>query len=176
MVTGHRRESFGSGFENICEALKELSNLRKDIQIVYPVHLNPNVSEPVNRILGNLPGIFLIKPLEYQYMIWLMNKSFFVLTDSGGIQEEAPFLGKPVVVMRDSTERIEAIEAGVSILVGADKDKIVKESLDLLTDKFKYESMSRAVNLYGDGASSEKIIDILIENMAAADNRGKIFI
>lgn len=170
LVTGHRRESFGNGFENICEALKELVKLRNDIQIVYPVHLNPNVSGPVNRILKNLPRIFLIKPLEYQYLIWLMNKSFMVLTDSGGIQEEAPFLGKPVIVMRDSTERVEAIEAGVSVLAGADKDKIVEEALGLLTNRLKYENMSRPVSLYGDGASSEKIIDILIKNIAAAGN------
>lgn len=170
LVTGHRRESFGNGFENICGALKELSELRNDIQIVYPVHLNPNVSEPVNRMLGNLPGIFLIKPLEYQYLIWLMNKSFLVLTDSGGIQEEAPFLCKPVIVMRDSTERIEAVEAGVSVLVGTDKDKIVKEAIALLTDKFRYENMSRPVNLYGGGASSEKIIDVLTENIYQYSN------
>ena len=144
--------------------------MRNDIQIVYPVHLNPNVSEPVNRMLGNLPGIFLIKPLEYQYLIWLMNKSFLVLTDSGGIQEEAPFLCKPVIVMRDSTERIEAVEAGVSVLVGTDKDKIVKEAIALLTDKFRYENMSRPVNLYGGGASSEKIIDVLTENIYQYSN------
>ncbi|MHB1680282.1 MAG: non-hydrolyzing UDP-N-acetylglucosamine 2-epimerase [bacterium] len=167
LVTGHRRESFGNGFENICEALKEIVNLRKDIQIVYPVHLNPNVREPVNRMLGDIPGIFLIKPLEYPYLIWLMNKSFLVLTDSGGIQEEASFLGKPVIVMRDLTERIETIEAGVSVLAGTDKNKIVKETLDLLMDKFRYENMSRPVNLYGDGKSSEKIINILLERITA---------
>ncbi len=163
LVTGHRRESFGKGFKNICEALKEISIRCKDIQIVYPVHINPNVSGPVYAALKNVAGIFLIEPLEYQYLIWLMNKSFLVLTDSGGIQEEAPFLGKPVIVMRDLTERIEAIEAGVSVLVGARKDKIVAETLDLLENKLRYEKMSRPVNLYGDGKSSQKIISILKE-------------
>lgn len=163
LVTGHRRESFGKGFKNICEALKEISIRCKDIQIVYPVHLNPNVSGPVYAALKNVAGIFLIEPLEYQYLIWLMNKSFLVLTDSGGIQEEAPFLGKPVIVMRDLTERIEAIEAGVSVLVGTRKDKIVAETLDLLENKLRYEKMSRPVNLYGDGKSSQKIISILKE-------------
>ncbi|RZD14800.1 MAG: UDP-N-acetylglucosamine 2-epimerase (non-hydrolyzing) [Candidatus Acidulodesulfobacterium ferriphilum] len=163
LVTGHRRESFGKGIENICEALKEIAIQRKDIQIVYPVHLNPNVSGPVYDALKNVAGVFLMEPLEYQYLIWLMNKSFLVLTDSGGIQEEAPFLGKPVIVMRDSTERIEAVEAGVSVLSGAHKDIIVEETVDLLDNKLRYRKMGRQVNIYGDGKSSEKIISILKE-------------
>ncbi len=161
LVTGHRRENFGDGLKNICEALKEINDQSHNIQIVYPVHLNPNVREPVFRILGDIRGIFLIEPLEYEYMIWLMNKSFLILTDSGGIQEEASFLGKPLIVMRDSTERIEGLEAGVSVLVGTDKDKIVRETLDLLVNKSRYNKMSTPVNVYGDGNSSKEIIDIL---------------
>ncbi len=161
LVTGHRRENFGEGLKNICEALKEIKNQSNNIQIVYPVHLNPNVREPVFRILGDIQRIFLIEPLEYEYMIWLMNKSFLILTDSGGIQEEASFLGKPLIVMRDSTERIEGLEAGVSVLVGTDKDKIVKETLDLLVNKSRYNKMSTPVEVYGDGNSSKEIIDIL---------------
>jgi len=122
-------------------------------------------------MLGNIPRIFLIEPLEYQYMIWLMHKSFLVLTDSGGIQEEAPFLGKPVIVMRNSTERTEAVEAGASILVGADKNKIVKETIDLITNKFRYKNMSKRFNAYGDGNSSEKIINILSENIVTTGNQ-----
>lgn len=174
LVTGHRRENFGNRFENICKALEEIAALRKDVQIIYPVHLNPHVRETAHRMLGNLPGIFLIEPLEYQYMIWLMNKSFLVLTDSGGIQEEAPFLGKPVIVMRNSTERTEAIEAGASVLVGADKNKIVKETINLLTDKTIYENMSKPLNLYGDGKSSEKIINILLKKAAVISKTSHI--
>ena len=161
LVTGHRRENFGEGLKNICEALKEIKNRSNNIQIVYPVHLNPNVREPVFRMLGDIQKIFLIEPLEYEYMIWLMNKSFLILTDSGGIQEEASFLGKPLIVMRDSTERIEGLEAGVSVLVGTDKDKIVKETFDLLVNKSRYNKMSTPVKVYGDGNSSKEIIDIL---------------
>ena len=161
LVTGHRRENFGEGLKNICEALKEIKNRSNNIQIVYPVHLNPNVREPVFRMLGDIQRVFLIEPLEYEYMIWLMNKSFLILTDSGGIQEEASFLGKPLIVMRDSTERIEGLEAGVSVLVGTDKDKIVKETLDLLVNKSRYNKMSTPVKVYGDGNSSKEIIDIL---------------
>ena len=160
LVTGHRRESFGKPFENICYALKEIAE-REDIEIVYPVHLNPNVREPVNRILGNVKNVHLIEPLEYPYLIWLMSKSYLVLTDSGGIQEEAPSLGKPVLVMREVTERIEGIEAGTAKLVGTDKEKIVKETVNLLNNKKEYEKMAKAVNPYGDGKASQRIENII---------------
>ncbi len=164
LVTGHRRESFGKPFENICYALKEIAE-RKDVEIVYPVHLNPNVREPVNRILKGINNIHLIEPLEYPYLIWLMNKSYIVLTDSGGIQEEAPSLGKPVLVMREVTERIEGIEAGTAKLVGTDKEKIVKEATKLLDNEEEYEKMAKAVNPYGDGKASERIENIIKYNI-----------
>ncbi|MDA8272798.1 MAG: UDP-N-acetylglucosamine 2-epimerase (non-hydrolyzing) [Deltaproteobacteria bacterium] len=176
LVTGHRRENFGEGLKNICEALKEIKNRSNNIQIVYPVHPNPNVREPVFRILGDIQRIFLIEPLEYEYMIWLMNKSFLILTDSGGIQEEASFLGKPLIVMRDSTERIEGLEAGVSVLVGTDKDKIVKETLDLLVNKSRYNKMSTPVKIYGDGNSSKEIIDILHKGGHIGINKEEEFV
>ncbi len=161
LVTGHRRESFGEPFENICHSMKELSEKYEDLEFVYPVHLNPNVREPVNRILKGKKNIHLIEPLDYPYLIWLMNKSYFVLTDSGGIQEEAPSLGKPVLVMREVTERIEGIGAGTAKLVGTDKIKIIKEATKLIEDKRYYEKMSKAVNPYGDGTTSKKIVKIL---------------
>jgi len=161
LVTGHRRESFGKPFENICYALKEIANSFSDVEIVYPVHLNPNVREPVNKILRNQERIHLIEPLEYPYLIWLMSRSYLVLTDSGGIQEEAPSLGKPVLVMREVTERIEGIEAGTAKLVGTNKEKIVKEVKKLLENKGDYDKMSKAVNPYGEGDSSKKIIEII---------------
>ena len=164
LVTGHRRESFGKPFENICYALKEIAK-REDVEIVYPVHLNPNVREPVNRILKGINNIHLTEPLEYPYLIWLMNKSYLVLTDSGGIQEEAPSLGKPVLVMREVTERIEGIEAGTAKLVGTNKEKIVKETIKLLDNKEEYEKMARAVNPYGDGKASERIENIIKYNI-----------
>jgi UDP-N-acetylglucosamine 2-epimerase (non-hydrolysing) len=176
LVTGHRRENFGEGLKNICEALKEIKNRSNNIQIVYPVHLNPNVREPVFRMLGDIQRVFLIEPLEYEYMIWLMNKSFLILTDSGGIQEEASFLGKPLIVMRDSTERIEGLEAGVSVLVGTDKDKIVKETLDLLVNKSRYNKMSTPVKVYGDGNSSKEIIDILHKGGHIGINKEEEFV
>lgn len=163
LVTGHRRESFGDGFVNICGAIREISELFMDVEIVYPVHLNPNVREPVNRLLKGLPNVHLIEPLGYPYLIWLMEKSFFVLTDSGGIQEEAPALGKPVLVMRDVTERMEGVEAKTAILVGTTKERIVSSSRKLLEDKDFYERMHRAVNPYGDGNASRKISAILIQ-------------
>lgn len=164
LVTGHRRESFGKSFENICYALKEISE-RKDVEIVYPVHLNPNVRKIVNRILKGVKNIHLIEPLDYPYMIWLMNKAYLILTDSGGIQEEAPSLGKPVLVMRKVTERVEGLKAGTAKLVGTDKEKIVIETLELLNNKKKYEKMAKAVNPYGDGKASQRIKSI-ISNLA----------
>jgi UDP-N-acetylglucosamine 2-epimerase (non-hydrolysing) len=161
LVTGHRRESFGDGFDNICGAVKEISLAYPGVEIVYPMHLNPNVREPVNRILCGLPNVHLIEPLEYPSLIWLMAKSYFVLTDSGGIQEEAPALGKPVLVMRDVSERMEGVAAGTAKLVGTEKSVIFRESALLLEDKSVYEGMARAVNPYGDGKTSERIASIL---------------
>jgi len=157
LVTGHRRENFGSGFENICYALKKLAQ-RQDLQIVYPVHLNPNVREPVLRILGKCKNIHLIEPQDYLPFVYLMNQAYMILTDSGGIQEEAPALGKPVLVMRETTERPEAVEAGTVILVGTNQNKIVSECEKLLDNKACYEKMSFAHNPYGDGKASLKII------------------
>jgi len=162
LVTGHRRESFGKPFENICYALNEIANEYKDVEIVYPVHLNPNVREPVNKILKGIKNIYLIEPLEYPYLIWLMNKAYLVLTDSGGIQEEAPSLGKPVLVMREVTERIEGIEAGTAKLVGTDKEKILNEAKTLIENKEEYNKIAKAVNPYGDGNSSIRIKNILL--------------
>jgi len=160
LVTGHRRESFGKPFENMCLALEDIAESCEDIEIVYPVHLNPNVREPVFRILGDHQRIHLIDPLSYPYMLYLLERSYMVLTDSGGIQEEAPSLGKPVLVMRDVTERQEGIEAGVAKLVGTDSDRIVKETLRLLNDKNEYDKMARAINPYGDGKASERIAKV----------------
>jgi len=164
LVTGHRRESFGDGFERICSALAEIARLYPEVQIVYPVHLNPNVSEPVNRILRDIDNIALIEPQEYLPFIWLMVHSWLILTDSGGIQEEAPSLGKPVLVMRDTTERPEAVEAGTVRLVGTDVEKIVSEVARLLTDDEAYQSMSRAHNPYGDGLACQRIVRALKKN------------
>ncbi len=161
LVTCHRRESFGKPFENICHALKELAESFTDVEIVYPVHLNPNVTGPAYDILGNSRNIRLIKPLTYAQLILLMKRSHFVLTDSGGIQEEAPSLGKPVLVMRDVTERTEGIEAGTARLVGTSKETILKEASRLLTDVPAYEAMSKAVNPYGDGTACRQIMDII---------------
>jgi len=161
LVTGHRRESFGQGFENICTALKALANRYNDIQIVFPVHLNPNVTEPVKRILGGIGNIFLIEPLYYPYLIWLLEKSCLVLTDSGGIQEEAPSLGKPVLVMREVTERIEGIEAGTAKLVGVDTDCIFSSVVELLENETAYNLMARSSNPYGDGKTSAHVVRVL---------------
>ena len=163
LVTGHRRESFGESFRNICLALKEIAKDRHDIKIVYPVHLNPNVQKPVRDILSDIPNIYLIGPLDYEPFVYLMEKAYLILTDSGGIQEEAPSLGKPVLVMRNVTERPEGIEAGVVKLVGTDKERIVAETEILLDDKKAYEEMARASNPYGDGKAAERIVDILEE-------------
>ncbi|MDA8592483.1 UDP-N-acetylglucosamine 2-epimerase (non-hydrolyzing) [Planctomycetota bacterium] len=160
LVTGHRRENFGGGFERICQALAELSRT-PDVEIVYPVHLNPNVQEPVHRILGSLPNVHLIAPQEYLPFLFLMDRAHLIITDSGGIQEEAPSLGKPVLVMRDTTERPEAVEAGTVRLVGTDAKVIVDAARTLLEDEDEYRSMSFAHNPYGDGAASQRIADAL---------------
>ncbi|TMP63885.1 UDP-N-acetylglucosamine 2-epimerase (non-hydrolyzing) [Pseudoalteromonas sp. S1610] len=158
LVTGHRRESFGGGFERICEALVEIATAHPDTQILYPMHLNPNVREPVNRILKNVDNVHLIEPQDYLPFVYLMNQAHIIVTDSGGVQEEAPSLGKPVLVMRDTTERPEAVEAGTVKLVGTDKARIVNEVNNLLTNAEEYQSMSRAHNPYGDGKACERIV------------------
>ncbi len=161
LVTGHRRENHGQGFINICQALKEIAKKFEDVEIVYPVHLNPKVQKPVYDLLGDLDNIKLIDPLAYPEFVWLMDKSHLVITDSGGVQEEAPSLGKPVLVMRDTTERPEAVEAGTVILVGTDKDKIVSEASSLLTDEGKYKTMSKLHNPYGDGNACKRIVEFM---------------
>lgn len=158
LVTGHRRESFGGGFERICEALVEIATAHPDTQILYPMHLNPNVREPVNRILKNVDNVHLIEPQDYLPFVYLMSQAHIIVTDSGGVQEEAPSLGKPVLVMRDTTERPEAVEAGTVKLVGTDKARIVNEVNNLLTNAQEYQSMSRAHNPYGDGKACERIV------------------
>lgn len=160
LVTGHRRENFGEGFENICHALAQLAS-RSDVQIVYPVHLNPNVQEPVHRILGSVENVHLIEPLDYLPFVYLMDRSSLLITDSGGVQEEAPSLGKPVLVMRNTTERPEAVDAGTVKLVGTQADVIVNEATRLLDDPVSYSAMSRAHNPYGDGKAAERIQHIL---------------
>ncbi|ELI5735298.1 UDP-N-acetylglucosamine 2-epimerase (non-hydrolyzing) [Vibrio fluvialis] len=161
LITGHRRESFGGGFERICQAVSELAVKFNDVDFVYPVHLNPNVREPVNRFLSGQPNIFLIDPQDYLPFVYLMNRSDVILTDSGGIQEEAPSLGKPVLVMRDTTERPEAVEAGTVKLVGTDISRIVNEVSILLTDDKAYQVMSVAHNPYGDGTASTRILEAI---------------
>jgi UDP-N-acetylglucosamine 2-epimerase (non-hydrolysing) len=161
LVTGHRRESFGGGFESICKALKEIAIKFPESQIVYPVHLNPNVSEPVRRLLTNIENIYLIEPLDYLPFVYMMSKAYLILTDSGGIQEEAPYMGKPVLVMRDTTERPEGIEAGIVKLVGTNKDIIVAAIDELMNNREKYLSMSKAINPYGDGLACKRIISAL---------------
>lgn len=161
LVTGHRRESFGGGFERICQALANTAQAHPDVQIVYPVHLNPNVQEPVNRLLAGFDNIRLIEPQDYLPFVYLMNRAHIILTDSGGIQEEAPSLGKPVLVMRDTTERPEAVEAGTVKLVGTDVTTITTELNKLLTDEAAYNLMSRAHNPYGDGQACQRIRDAL---------------
>ncbi|MDR9892444.1 UDP-N-acetylglucosamine 2-epimerase (non-hydrolyzing) [Pseudenterobacter timonensis] len=164
LVTGHRRESFGRGFEQICHALAEIAANNEDVQIVYPVHLNPNVSEPVNRILGHVKNVMLIEPQDYLPFVWLMNHAWLILTDSGGIQEEAPSLGKPVLVMRETTERPEAVDAGTVRLVGTDSHHIVEEVTRLLRDEKEYQAMSHAHNPYGDGQACSRILHALKHN------------
>lgn len=161
LVTGHRRENFGSGFENICEALRDLATTNPKTHFIYPVHLNPNVQEPVKRLLGGLNNVHLIKPLGYEPFVHLMQHSYLVLTDSGGVQEEAPSLGKPVLVMRDTTERPEAVEAGTVRLLGTDANVIRNAVQELLDDKAIYSKMSQAHNPYGDGKASKRILKFL---------------
>ena len=161
LVTGHRRESFGIGFENICDALAKLAE-RKDVQIIYPVHLNPNVKAPVEDKLRGIENVVLMKPQEYLPFVHLMQKAYLILTDSGGVQEEAPSLGKPVLVMRETTERPEAVDAGTVKLVGTNPNLIVKETEYLLDNPNAYRMISRAHNPYGDGAASERIRDVVL--------------
>ena len=165
LITGHRRENFGEGFINMCRAIKHLTERYPEVDFVYPMHLNPNVRKPIHEVFGedltNLGNMFFIEPLEYLSFVYLMEKADVVLTDSGGIQEEAPGLGKPVLVMRDTTERPEAVDAGTVRLVGTDFEKITTETARLLTDRDAYEQMSRASNPYGDGHASERIADTL---------------
>jgi UDP-N-acetylglucosamine 2-epimerase (non-hydrolysing) len=161
LVTGHRRENHGQGFINICTALKEIAEENPHVDIVYPVHLNPNVQKPVKELLSGIPNVHLIEPLQYEQFIYMIDKSSFIITDSGGVQEEAPSLGKPVLVMRDTTERPEALDAGTVKLVGTDIQLIIKEAQALLDDEEAYTRMSQASNPYGDGHACEKIIEFL---------------
>jgi UDP-N-acetylglucosamine 2-epimerase (non-hydrolysing) len=161
LVTGHRRENHGEGFIHICQALQTLARERQDLQIVFPVHLSPHVQEPVNRILGNLPNVSLLPPQDYLPFVYLMGKSYLILTDSGGVQEEAPSLGKPVLVMRDTTERPEAVTAGTVRLVGSDTDTIIQEVRALLENTDHYTQMSKAQNPYGDGLAVGRIVATL---------------
>ena len=167
LITGHRRENFGDGFMSMCRAIQTLTKKYPDVDFVYPMHLNPNVRKPIHEIWGedlsNLCNMFFIEPLEYLSFVYLMEKSSIVLTDSGGIQEEAPGLGKPVLVMRDTTERPEALKAGTVKLVGTDYDKIVTEVSSLLDNQMYYDEMSKAVNPYGDGKACERIVGLLVE-------------
>lgn len=165
LVTGHRRENFGEGFENICLALKEIAQRYDDVEILYPVHLNPNVQEPVKRILGNIPNIHLIEPVDYLPFVYLMKRSHIIITDSGGVQEEAPSLGKPVLVMRETTERPEAVDAGTVKLVGTDKEKIVSETNKLMHNAEAYQTMAMAYNPYGDGYATTRILNILVNTI-----------
>lgn len=161
LVTGHRRENHGDGFERICSALRTIAEKKPKVKIIYPVHLNPKVQEPVKRHLSDLKNILLIDPLSYPDFIWLMNRSKIIITDSGGVQEEAPSLGKPVLVLRDTTERPEAVDAGTVLLVGTDKELIISEALDLLENETRFKAMSELHNPYGDGKACERIVDFL---------------
>ncbi len=160
LITGHRRENFGQGFIQICEAIKEIAQKNPDFDFVYPVHLNPNVQKPVYEILKGTKNIFLIKPMEYLQFLYLMEKSYLILTDSGGIQEEAPSLGKPVLVMRNTTERPEAVAEGTVKLVGTDKETIVNEVILLIDNQKEYKKMSKAYNPYGDGKAAQRIVQV----------------
>lgn len=169
LVTGHRRESFGAAFENICHALADIASAHEDVEILYPVHLNPHVQEPVRRILGDgrVNNIHLMEPVDYLPFVYLMNRSVLIITDSGGVQEEAPSLGKPVLVMRETTERPEAVNAGTVRLVGTDREKIVRQTRQLLESPEIYRQMSKAHNPYGDGKAAERIVSVLIERYGA---------
>jgi UDP-N-acetylglucosamine 2-epimerase (non-hydrolysing) len=161
LVTGHRRESFGDGFESICRALKSIVESDNNVEIIYPVHLNPKVLEPVTRILGTVQGIHLVEPQDYLPFVYLMSRCYLIITDSGGVQEEAPSLGKPVLVMRDTTERPEAVEAGTIRLVGTDTRRIVDEVSKLLSSREAYDAMSKFYNPYGDGSAATRIVNSL---------------
>jgi UDP-N-acetylglucosamine 2-epimerase (non-hydrolysing) len=161
LVTGHRRENFGIGFEHICSALRQIAECHSDIEIIYPVHLNPKVQEPVNRILGSCPSIHLIPPQDYLPFIWLVDRAHLIITDSGGLQEEAPSLGKPVLVTRETTERPEAVEAGTVKLVGTNTQLIVSETVKLLSSQISYDHMACANNPYGNGTAANKIVRIV---------------
>jgi UDP-N-acetylglucosamine 2-epimerase (non-hydrolysing) len=174
LITGHRRENFGIGFENICYAIRDLANQFKDVDFIYPVHLNPNVREPVSRILPDLANVHLIDPQEYLPFVWLMRRATLIVTDSGGIQEEAPALGKPVLVMRDATERPEAIESGTAKLVGANRDRIVSEVSNLLTNAGTYRVMANAQNPYGDGNAASAILKVLVARFHPRNARGVV--
>ena len=163
LVTGHRRENHGDGLHNICSALKTIASNHPDTQIVYPVHLNPNVKGPVHELLGGIDTIFLVQPLAYAAFIWLMEKSYLIITDSGGIQEEAPSLGKPVLVTRDTTERPEAVEEGTVLLVGTDTKKIINETQKLISDAAYYKKLSLLHNPYGDGNATSRIVNFIKE-------------
>ena len=166
LVTGHRRESFGDAFQAICRALRRIAEAHPELDLVYPVHLNPNVQEPVRRILGDLNNVLLVEPQAYEPFVGLMTKSLLIITDSGGVQEEAPSLGKPVLVMRDKTERVESLSGGVR-LVGTDENRIFKEAERLLNDPAYYQSLAEATNPYGDGNSAAKIVTILERELGA---------
>ena len=167
LVTGHRRENHGQGFINICTALKTLAENNPDIHIVYPVHLNPNVQQPVKELLSGIDNVHLIEPLQYEEFIYMMDRAYFIITDSGGVQEEAPSLGKPVLVMRDKTERPEALAAGTVKLVGTDTERIIKEAQKLIDDPQAYDTMSKASNPYGDGEACQKIVDYTVRELPA---------
>ena len=167
-MTGHRRENFGAGFEDICHAIRTIAEREPDVQIIYPVHLNPNVQKPVRSILAGLGNVHLLEPLEYRPFVFLMDKSYLILTDSGGVQEEAPSLGKPDLVMRNHTERPEAVKAGTVRLVGTDTRKIIREVERLLHNRKTYLTMSRAHNPYGDGKSSGRIVRALDSYLRAS--------
>lgn len=164
LVTGHRRENHGQGFINICRALKQIALEHPETQIIYPVHLNPKVQKPVYELLDGISNIKLISPLSYPAFVWLMEKSYLIITDSGGIQEEAPSLGKPVLVMRDTTERPEAVKIGTVVLVGTDTDKIIRQTHSLLTQQHEYQLMSKLHNPYGNGKACAKIVEHIIEH------------
>jgi UDP-N-acetylglucosamine 2-epimerase (non-hydrolysing) len=165
LITGHRRENFGQGFLDICSAIRTLAQKHRNVNFVYPVHLNPNVQKPVLELLAGIENVYLVSPLDYEPFVYLMSKSYLILTDSGGIQEEAPSLGKPVLVMRDRTERPEALDAGTVKLVGTNPNNIIDEVTTLLEDSSCYKSMSQAHNPYGDGKTCEKIIKIIKEQL-----------
>lgn len=166
LITCHRRESFGKDITSICIGLKRIAKSRADVQLIYPVHLNPNVQNPVRRILGGMENVHLIEPLDYSSCVWVMNRAYLILTDSGGIQEEAPSLGKPILVMRKTTERTEGIEAGTAKLIGTNSKNIFDETMKLIYEKKLYEEMAKAANPYGDGKASERIYNVLLGQMS----------